>query len=293
MKRIIYLSLAIIIFIASSVVIFIVLNKDTTITPPPIVEYKKPTVPYGWEYLNDWQKKLYEVIEGGTLQVGDTYNLNGERKLEDAKLVVDLYYQNNPVRDPRTYNVIENEKLVSHPNDSSLTYYVGLGTTNKINVSQWGHSNFDEELRKISEIDKKTNEILSLIPNNSTDFEKIKIIYDYFITNIKYDYDSYYYLEEGTATNDFTESSTAYGALINGKAICEGIARAFYYVANKAGIYTLLVKSVSRNHAWNIVWLKGKYYRLDATWQAFLTYDDYEGNFVNGVSLPDTKHNYE
>lgn len=293
MKKIIYLSLAIIIFIASSVVIFIVLNKDATITPPPIIEYEKPTNPYGWEYLNDWQKELYKVIESGTLQVNDTYDLDGEKKLEDVKFVIDLYYQNIPFRDIRTYTPEESMKLVTDPTDNSLTYSVGLGTASKIKVSKWGNFNVEESLRKLAAADKKADEIISSIPKNANDYEKIKIIYDYLINNVLYDSETLTKMELGLPLEESDDGVNAYGALINNKAICDGIAEAFQYVATKAGIYSLYVTSVSRNHAWNIVWIDGKYYRLDATGRIFLTYDDYNGDFVDGIPLPSTKHDYK
>ncbi len=259
-----------------------IVDKDDKIT------YTKPTDPYGWEYLNDWQKELYQLFEDNTLQIGSDYDLSEERKLEDAQLVIDLYYQNNPNRLPKTYGAIENE--ISIKIEGGITSYNGIGTTNKIHIGQWLNSDMNFEIKKLNEIDKKANEIISLIPSSATDYDKVKIIYDYFIKNIEYDYENYEWLESGKANDDFTETSTAYGALIYNKAICAGIAKAFYYVANKAGVYVLYVKSVSRNHAWNIVWLDGKYYRLDATWKGFLTYDNYEGDFVKGIPLPSTAH---
>jgi len=265
-------------------------NNNSLVDDDNKITYTKPTDPYGYGYLNDWQKELYQLFEDNTLEIGSDYDLSEERKLEDVQTVIDLYYQNNPNRLPKTYGAIENE--ISIKIEGGMTSYKGLGTANRIHIGQWLNSDMNKEKEKLSEIDKKANEIVSLIPTSATDYEKIKIIYDYFIENIEYDYENYEWLESGKANDDFTDTSTAYGALIYNKAICAGIAKAFHYVANKADVYVLYVESVSRNHAWNIVWLDGKYYRVDATWREFLTKFDYVGNFVDGIPLPNTNNAY-
>ena len=66
----------------------------------------------------------------------------------------------------------------------------------------------------------------------------------------------------------------AYGALVNGTAVCEGYAKALQYLLQRAGIQSFLVFGESVNpatqkresHAWNYVRIDGKYYHVDATW---------------------------
>ena len=239
-----------------------IVDKDDKIT------YTKPTDPYGWEYLNDWQKELYKEIGKDTFKIGDDYYLDQSRKEEDIQLVVDLYVQNNPTILPIVYTVVDN----------------------KIHKAQWLTSNMNEALNQLSEIEKKADEIISLIPPLSSDYEKVKIIYDYLIQNIEIADDELEKAELGLPFN--LNIWSEYGALIENKAVCDGIAKAFYYVAKKADIYVLYVTSNELNHAWNIVWLDGKYYLVDATWRIFLTYANYQGDFVKSIPLPDTKHAY-
>lgn len=75
---------------------------------------------------------------------------------------------------------------------------------------------------------------------------------------------------------------TAYGALFNRIAVCDGYARAFQYLLHKAGIRTMMVYGESENpdtgenegHAWTIVYIDGEPYHFDVTWddQDYLSY---------------------
>ncbi len=64
-------------------------------------------------------------------------------------------------------------------------------------------------------------------------------------------------------------ADTAYGALVEGKANCLGIALAFHYVASLHGLRTLVIsgehgESYKTLHAWNYIQLEdGRFYALD------------------------------
>ena len=63
---------------------------------------------------------------------------------------------------------------------------------------------------------------------------------------------------------------TAYGALVEGKAVCEGYAKAMQLLLQKASIPVTLVtgsvKETSESHMWNLITIHGENYHLDATW---------------------------
>lgn len=71
-----------------------------------------------------------------------------------------------------------------------------------------------------------------------------------------------YYPEAPYLDHDFT----MYGALINGRAVCQGYALAYKYLLNQIGIENELCSSNVLNHAWNIVTIDGKQYHVDVTW---------------------------
>lgn len=70
------------------------------------------------------------------------------------------------------------------------------------------------------------------------------------------------YGEDGSAPH------TAYGALIEGKAVCDGYAEAFLLLCNAADIPCLLVSGTAEGipHAWNLVFADGHWYHTDCTW---------------------------
>ena len=89
----------------------------------------------------------------------------------------------------------------------------------------------------------------------SSDYEKICAVYDYICANVSYDY-----------TTPGTFKHTAYAAMMNGRAVCQGYATLLYRMLMQLGISCRLIPG--NNHAWNIVELNGLYYNVDSTWDA-------------------------
>ena len=108
----------------------------------------------------------------------------------------------------------------------------------------------------------------SLKLSSKSNYDKIFAVYDYMCQNITYDYanlnDSSYKLKH-----------TAYAALVNKTAVCQGYALLFYRIMLELGIDCRLIPGMTEGgaHGWNIVKLNGLYYNVDATWDA--GYDEY------------------
>ena len=114
-----------------------------------------------------------------------------------------------------------------------------------------------------SQMDQAVSNVLkSLNLSNKTDYQKIKAIYDYICSNITYDY-------VNLNDDSYLLKHTAYAALINKTAVCQGYATLFYRLSLESGVDTRVITGDSGGpHAWNIVKLNGKYYNLDSTWDA-------------------------
>ncbi|MFA5602220.1 MAG: transglutaminase domain-containing protein [Bacilli bacterium] len=109
------------------------------------------------------------------------------------------------------------------------------------------------------EIDIKINQIINkVIKDTMTNREKVKAIHDYIINNTKYDSK---YTKTGKSNYS---SNNAYGALIEGFAICGGYADAMALFLEIFDIKNY--KIASNTHIWNYVKLDGKWYHLDLTW---------------------------
>lgn len=115
----------------------------------------------------------------------------------------------------------------------------------------------------------------SIAVSGSSRYEKLKSIHDALAGRVTYDYDAVSYYEKNqTVTGSIMQSFTAYGALVNGKAVCQGYAEAFKLLCDKQGIPCIVVvgtgvvsASESGSHMWNAVKMEdGSWYNVDVTW---------------------------
>lgn len=119
-----------------------------------------------------------------------------------------------------------------------------------------------EELMEMhDELEKAADEIIAEIPEDSDDYEKILFVHDYIVNNTDYDFDGARAKERGLY-------HTAYGCLVDRKAVCLGYAEAFQYIMNKLSIESGVCtgEADSQSHAWNYVKVNGEYYWIDVTW---------------------------
>ena len=137
------------------------------------------------------------------------------------------------------------------------------------------------------------NKILDGIEDNEAfdDVQKALLLHDRLALWNEYDYD-------GLKTKD-VKIYTAYGALGEGKSVCQGYAMAYMYLLNRVGIDNYYCSSEKLNHGWNIVYIDGKPYHVDVTWDD-ISWCEGERSVVGGVEhdnflrsnegIYDTKH---
>ena len=124
--------------------------------------------------------------------------------------------------------------------------------------------------------------IAALALDGKSDYEKLAAIYGYICDNVTYDYAN---LEDST----YLLKYTAYAALINKTAVCQGYAVLLYRLALMAGVDARVIAGIGGggNHAWNIARIGSLYYDLDSTWDAGKSSSSYnyflrcEANFTN------------
>jgi hypothetical protein len=103
-----------------------------------------------------------------------------------------------------------------------------------------------------------------------TSYEKELALHDYLAISVKY--------EHKDKSNHRAHS--AIGALLYGRAVCEGYSMAFKLLCEAARIHSIVVSGTGTNmegtgnHAWNIVKLKDKCYHVDVTWDSCVTIED-------------------
>ena len=103
--------------------------------------------------------------------------------------------------------------------------------------------------------DETVSQILQSIKGLS-DEEKERFVHDYIIQNVTY--------SDSLTSIDHT----AYGALINKTAACDGQSEIFQHIMREAGIPCFAVYGFvgELGHAWNIIQIDGDFYNVDITW---------------------------
>lgn len=166
---------------------------------------------------------------------------------------IDMLTINNGEGFKETISLLNN---FVHPYNSSNNIKLTYGGDYTIGISiNKAYSN--DDITAINEIvDKVIKEKLN---NNMPTREKIKIIHDYIIDNAEYDKLKY------ENKNDTTyKSNTAYGVLVQGYGTCNGYADAMAIFLDKLNIINYKISN--SEHIWNLVYLDGKWYHLDLTW---------------------------
>ena len=115
------------------------------------------------------------------------------------------------------------------------------------------------------EFNRRVAEILSGISPAAGEFTKERMAHDAVLDATEYDYEAVQLLQSGA---DDSHAFSAYGALVEGIAVCEGYSEAFQHLLTQMGIECLIVigESENQSHQWNMVRIGENYYHVDPTW---------------------------
>lgn len=173
------------------------------------------------------------------------------------------------------YNVYESNRSPDFDdfkiNKSSFSYQVET-SSQLVYVLERGVKPIPTPGSSAFEVYEQAKKVLrQIIDDSMTDFEKIRAIHDYLIMNVTYDaalYDLFFTNPEGISKyNGFYLE----GVFTDKLAVCEGISKAFSVLCNIEGIKCVVVTGYQTElpngagHAWNKVYLDGKWYIVDTT----------------------------
>lgn len=130
-------------------------------------------------------------------------------------------------------------------------------------------------------INKKIDEIIkSTIKDDMDDDDKVLAIHDYIINHTKYDV----LREKGTSKY---KSNTAYGALIEGYAVCGGYADAMSLFLDRFNIKNYKISTDT--HVWNAIYINDNWLHLDLTWDDPVLENSSQDTLLHKFYLIDTK----
>ena len=205
---------------------------------------------YYYNQLNKEQKKVYYAMKEGLLKMQDSFPV---LKLNNKELS-DIYFMIRMDCPEVFYSVKFSYRY--YP-DSTMVEFVPeyLFTKDKIREHRQAMLSRVKKLaRQAEKLDEKGRELF---------------IHDFIVNNVKYDKLKKEYSHE------------IIGALGNGVAVCEGIAKAVKLLCDELGIWCIVAlseanpeKGIKYRHAWNVVRIDGTYYHLDATFDNTLSKDD-------------------
>ncbi|WP_243521737.1 transglutaminase domain-containing protein [Bacillus pseudomycoides] len=189
--------------------------------------------------LGDFRKELKKHIDNREENITITY----KTKAKNGREVMDTLYK-------------EYTKIVDA--DEYLKYNVA-GTKYSIRGIPGNYTftlqiTYRESKEQTQYVKAQAKSIISSILKTGMDeHEKVKVIHDYVVKHVSYD-TSY-------------KAYTAYEALANRSAVCQGYTLLTYQLLKEAGIQSHIVtgKGNGQAHAWNLVKIENKWYHLDTT----------------------------
>ena len=181
---------------------------------------------------------------------------------EDVCFTLSGGYQFNPLADLQAvYTKLQRDDPIDVSGVASWSWWDSNGSNDVIYNVKINYFFEVEELKRIKvETVKLVKDAVEKIgAKGLSDYEIIKAVNEYLCDTVYY------------PPNEPYEpiTHTAYGALKNGCAVCEGYACAAKLLFSSYGIESDIEVGVCMNgsgHAWNLVKLNGQWYQLDITW---------------------------
>ncbi|MBR5578576.1 MAG: peptidase [Lachnospiraceae bacterium] len=205
---------------------------------------------YYYEQLNKEQQKTYYAIKEGLLNLQDSFAV----PMLSTKELSDIYFM-----------IRMDCPLIFYSTTFSYKYYKDSTAVEMVPQYLFSKDKIKEHRQAMEARVKK-------LARQAADLDekgKELFIHDFIVGNVKYDKLKKSYSHE------------IIGALGNGVAVCEGIAKAVKILCDELNIWCIIAlseanpdKGIKYRHAWNVIKIGGQYYHLDVTFDNTLSRDD-------------------
>ncbi len=205
---------------------------------------------YYYDQLNKEQQRAYYAMKEGLLNLRDSFAV----PMLSRKELSDIYFMIRMDCPELFYSVRFACKYYPHsPAVEMVPQYLYSKKKNKEH-RQAMESRVKKLANQATDLDEKGKELF---------------IHDFIVKNVKYDKLKKEYSHE------------IIGALGNGVAVCEGMAKAVKILCDELNIWCIIAvseanpdKGIKYRHAWNVIRIGGQYYHLDATFDNTLSRAD-------------------
>lgn len=201
---------------------------------------------YFYEEFSETEKALYDTLKNAILNFEPDVTFSEQLQPAD----------------------IEKYRILAYTQESRIFWLSNLmfkitEPTDTINLNY--RYEIDDIAGMKGELELAVGTILGGLPEKTTSYDAVIYFHDTIIKNCSF-------------SNQTQHANSAYGALVDGYAQCEGYAFAFSLLCDSVGIENFVVtgKNISGDtHAWNKVKIYGKWYNVDCTWDdPVLKYDN-------------------
>lgn len=226
----------------------------TTVNAAATLNDARQNTPLYYDSLTTDEKNIYDRLRQGVMNNEAVINTSVIKDADSYNRICELILYN----DDLTFNLggISAETTGSH-SSFTPTYAIDNFTYSLM---------LDEMNNKAQKIAKKALKI-------KNEYSRIEYIHDTIAKNT-----DYFDVDDPESYIGYTHY--AYGALVEGRAVCQGYSAAFAYVCRLANIQCINVYGTSKgeSHSWNKVLCNKKWYNVDLTW------DDELSNFKDSIT---------
>lgn len=215
-------------------------------------EYKFMNHPYAFDSLEEGEeRRLYQCI------MDAAYDIAQRRGDTSSNYEAGFVEASTGFSDVRFYKVLT-AFLIDNPQIFWLSYMSDFEDIDGRRYFQlYSYISADKTEESQKKFYQAAKKIIKNIPKGLDEFGRELYLHDYLIDNCTYLHEQFGWLR-----------NSPYGAIVQGKAVCEGYSEAMQLLLNLAGITATVVYGESDDvlHEWNLVKLGEKWYHLDVTW---------------------------
>ena len=149
-----------------------------------------------------------------------------------------------------------------HVNTETMQFYYYTDTNRMVEVEVEYIFTAKQQQEGLQKCKNAVEKLVRGIKGNSklSEVEKALLLHDRLALYCEYDYANF--IADKSKYNVYT----IYGVFVDRVAVCQGYSVAYKMLLNEVGIDSYVVNSVKLDHAWNIVYIGGKPYHVDVTW---------------------------